>query len=78
MFKRKPKITDKLYDSVIKEVGLGVWDERIHTKNKSVYEDTVSAIVSGYLVRDVSDIKNFDRSTINYEYYLEEIRKIVI
>lgn len=77
-FKRKPKITDALYNSVIAEIGKGVWDSRIHTKNESKYEDVVSFVKAGYLVTDTSDAKNFEWSNIDYKYYLEEIEKIVI
>jgi predicted solute-binding protein len=33
------------------EVGSGVWDERIHTKNKTKYEERVQDINTGYTVQ---------------------------
>lgn len=77
-YKRKAKITDKLYSEVMKEVGLGVWDERIHTKNKSKYADTTSSIVSGYKVTDCCDASKFSFHNVDYNYYLEEVKKLII
>lgn len=77
-FKRKAKITDKLYSDVMKEIGMGVWDERIHTKNKSKYEDTVSSVVSGFKVEDCCLASNFKFENIDYKYYLEEVEKLLI
>ena len=37
-YKRANKLTDAYFNSVMAEIGQGVWDERIHTKNKSMYE----------------------------------------
>ena len=52
-------------------------DERIHTKNKSVYAEGRTAMCKGWLSTDCSDMKNFDWSQINYDYYIAEAEKIV-
>lgn len=49
-FKRANKLTDGFFQSVIDEIGPGVWDERIHTKNKSVYAERRSGIETGWTV----------------------------
>lgn len=77
-FKRKPGITDKLYAEVIREVGVGVWDGRIHTKNKSTYTETVTEIEKGYLVAECNDASRFDWSNVDFNYYLKEAEKLII
>lgn len=52
-------------------------DPRIHTKNKSKYGERVTGISSGWRCTDCSDITNFDRLTINYDYYIKEAYKLV-
>lgn len=49
-YKRANKLTDAFYNGVINEIGLGVWDERVHTKNKSVYGERRSGINTGWKV----------------------------
>lgn len=50
----------------------------IHTKNKSVYEDRISNIQAGFKVVECNHTARFDRSNINYEWYINEARKLVI
>jgi hypothetical protein len=52
-------------------------DERIHTKNKSKHSERRMSIGAGYLATDCSDMANFDWSSLNYDYYIAEARKIV-
>ena len=77
-YKRKNKLTDKFFDSVVAEIGPDVWDARIHTANKSKYEDTISKVCSGFLVKDCCDSKRFDWSDVDYDFYLAEIEKLII
>ena len=77
-FKRKNKLTDKFFDEVMKEIGPDVWDARIHTGNKSKYEDTTSKVCAGYLVKDCCDASKFDWNDLDYDFYLTEIEKIII
>lgn len=83
-YKRKNKLTDKFFETVLKEIGLGVWDERIHTgkagkpETQGRYEDTESKVCSGYLVKDCCDSKRFDWKDVDYDFYLAEIEKIII
>jgi hypothetical protein len=53
------------------------WDERIHTKNRSKHSTREMGICVGWRVTDCSNVANFDRSTVNYDYYVAEAEKIV-
>lgn len=55
-----------------------VWNDKLHTKNKSVYEERITSIQSGYLVSECNHIARFDWSNINYDWYIEAARKLVI
>lgn len=77
-YKRKNKVPDKIFDTVMATIGLGVWDERIHTKNKSKYTEVVTSIESGWLVKECNHASKFDWSDVDYDYYLEEIKKLEI
>lgn len=75
-YKRKPKLTDKYFNSIIDIIGNDVWDERIHTKNKSVYEFRKSDLLSGQNVTLCNDIKDFNFDNIDYQWYYNETLKI--
>lgn len=77
-YKRKSKLTDKFFESVMAEIGPDVWDARIHTGNKSKYEDTTSKVCAGYLVKDCCDASKFDWNDVDFDFYLAEIEKIII
>ena len=53
------------------------WDERIHTKNRSKHGIREMGVCVGWRVTDCSNVKNFDRSTVNYDYYVQEAEKLV-
>lgn len=53
------------------------WDERIHTKNRSKHDKREMGICVGWRVTDCSNVANFDRSTVNYDYYVQEAEKLV-
>lgn len=84
-YKRANKLTDAFYDSVMEEIGPGVWDERIHTKNKSTYDTVRTGIHTGWTVALCSDMDNLlqapDGGTpmldLNYEWYIAETEKLV-
>lgn len=77
-FKRKNKITDELYKKVRHEVGPGVWDDRIHTKNKSKYEMNTTMIESGRLVKECNRAIDFNWRDVDFDYYEKEIQKLMI
>ena len=55
-YKRANKLTNSFFDSVMAEIGNGVWDERIHTKNKSMYAERRSGINTGWKVQVCNDL----------------------
>ena len=91
-WKRASKLTDQFYNDVRAELedlvfkhgieddldadGLP-WDERINTKNKSVYGIRNTSINVGYLVAPCNNIKDADRDNINYDFYIAEAEKLV-
>lgn len=77
-FKRKNSLSDAFYTKIAHEVGSGVWDERIHTKNKSRYEMTETSIESGWLVKRCNNAKDFNWQDVDYRYYENEVTKLLI
>jgi len=53
------------------------WDDRINTKNKSVYDIRSTSINAGYLVAPCNNIKDANRDNINYDFYIAEAEKLV-
>jgi len=69
---------DGMNDGFTDEDANGViHDERIHTKNKSKHDKREMGICVGWRVTDCSNVANFDRSTVNYDYYVEQAEKLV-
>lgn len=56
----------------------GEWSELVHTKNKSRYETREMAIEAGHLVACCNLMSDFDFSRLNYQYYIDAARKLVI
>jgi hypothetical protein len=75
-FKRKNKITDIEWS---RRPADGSWSEAHHTKNKAVYgTETETGIESGYMVAECNVASKFDFANLNYAYYIEQARKLVI
>ena len=68
---------------MLRDVGLN-WDARIHVgkagkpETQTRYEDTVTRFHDGYLVTDVCDASNFRWDNVDYNFYLNEVEKLVI
>lgn len=77
-FKRKNKLSDEYFNSVMSEIGKGVWDERIHTKNKSVYEEREQEVEKGFLVKECNNADKFDWTDVDFDYYIKEVNKLRI
>jgi hypothetical protein len=77
-YKRKNKLTDEYFNSVMKEIGKNVWDERVHTGNKSKYDTVVTSVQSGWKVKECNVAKKFDWNDVDWNYYIEEAKKIII
>lgn len=74
-WKRKNGISDSYYQDVLREVG-DQWDERIHTKNKSKYTERRTEFEKGYLVSVCNDANYFNFSNVNYQYYIDQAKKL--
>lgn len=78
-YKRANKLSDDFFQSIINEIGYGVWDERIHTKNQKKYEDKEeTGICAGQFVTECNNMDSFSWADLDYNWYEKEIRKIII
>ena len=78
-FKRANKLTDNYFNQIMVEIGPNIWDERVHTKNKSVYGNNVETGINvGWKTTDCSDMDNFNWKNVNYDYYIAEAEKLII
>lgn len=85
-WKRKPRVTDEMYHAVMREIaGRGgevdtagtPWDERIHTGNRSKHDTREMGINAGWRVTECADAADFNWSELNYDWYIEQARKLV-
>jgi hypothetical protein len=72
-YKKKAGVTDAEYAA---HNVTGVWDERIHTKNKSVYDEREQAVCKGYLAADCSRVGRFDWSRLDRSWYVKRARDL--
>lgn len=77
-WKRKNGLKDEEYQKILATLPPGAWDERIHTKNKSKYEKVITSIESGRLVKCCNKASDFDWNDVDFDYYAQEIRKLLI
>lgn len=77
-YKRKNKLTDDYFNSVMQEIGRDVWDARIHTGNKKKYDMTKTSVESGWKVKICNKASDFDWNDVDWNYYLNEAKKIII
>lgn len=77
-YKRKNGVSQFEYDTIMGQIAPGAHDERIHTKNKSKYETREMGIEVGYLVAECNEASRFDFQNVNYEWYVEAAKKLVI
>jgi hypothetical protein len=77
-YKRKNKIADDYFESVMKEIGKNVWDNRIHTKNKSKYDIVETSVQSGWKVKECNRASKFDWNDVDWNYYIEEAKKLLV
>ena len=77
MFKKASGISDNEYQKIMNETN-GEWDSRVCTKNKSKYENRLTMIQAGYNTIICNDVKDFDFSKVNYDWYINEAKKLII
>lgn len=91
-FKRKNGLSDQFYNEVVHELALSAdliqhgweyaranipWDERIHTKNQSTYQERRTGINTGWDVKICNDLNDFDFADVNLQWYIKEAEKLV-
>jgi len=77
-YKRKPKLKDDYFNRVMNEIGKDTWDERIHTKSRGKYATVETSVQSGWKVKQCNVATDFDWSDVDWKYYIEEAKKIII
>jgi len=77
-WKRRNGLKDSEFEKILATIPAGAWDERIHTKNKSRYEMVSTSVESGWKVKQCNHIRDFDWNDVDYDYYVEEAKKLVI
>lgn len=77
-YKRKNSISDHEYYSVLQTLPPDTHDGRIHTANKSRYEQREQGLQAGFLVADCCRASDFDWNRVNYDWYVREAEKLVV
>lgn len=77
-YKRKNKLKDSFFNQVMKEIGKDVWDERVHTKNKSKYGKVETSVQSGWKVKQCNLASDFNWADVEWDYYIQESKKLII
>lgn len=77
-FKRRNGLTDTYYNQILNSLPPDTWDERIHTKNKSKYAIQETSIENNYKVKICNKASEFDWSDVDYDYYIEQTKKLLI
>lgn len=76
-FKKAPKVSEAEYARVMHETK-GAWDARVCTLNKSRYEIRANGIMAGNLVTICNNLKDFRWDNVDYAWYIEEAKKLII
>lgn len=77
-YKRRSGLKDSEYNRIAATIPPGTWDERIHTKNKSVHEQRETSVEAGWLLKECNKAVDFSWQDVDYDYYIAEINKIII
>lgn len=76
-FKRAGGVSEAEYNRVMAETG-GQWHEDVCSKNKSVYERRFQQVEAGCLQTICNDVNDFDFDNVDYQWYINEARKLVL
>jgi hypothetical protein len=89
-WKRKTGLHDSIYNMVMSELmkrasdphdiidSTGrIWDDRINTKNRSVYTTPKDSICAGWKTQECNDSYDFNRNRVNYAYYIQKAYDLV-
>lgn len=77
-YKRASKLKDEYFVKIMKEIGPNIWDKRIHTKNENKYGIVETSIQVGWLVKQCNVATDFNWGDVDWTYYIEEAKKIII
>ena len=55
-----------------------IHNPKIHTKNKSTYDEVHTSIESGFLIKCCNNSSDFNWNDVDYNYYSEQIKKLII
>ena len=77
-YKRRSKVSDYDWHRILAEIGPGVHDPRIHTKNKSKYEERRTRIAAGCRVKECNIASRFDWESLDFGWYVQEAEKLII
>jgi hypothetical protein len=73
-FKKAAGVSDAAYDATNRT---GLWNEEIHTKNRSTYDYRVSAICKGHLTARCDVATDFDWSNLDRSYYIKQVADLI-
>jgi len=78
LFKAAPGVSDEIWTTWYNAWG-NVHNPEIHTKNRSTYEaERVTGHVTGFVVASCNAVAEFDWNNVNYDFYINEARKLLI
>jgi hypothetical protein len=75
-YKKANGISDSEYVRVMNETGKK-WDIRVCTKNKSKYETRETSITAGFKTSICNNLADLRFDNINYEWYINESKKLL-
>ncbi len=84
-WKRKNGLSDHYYNSVLDSLDGNVnldsigkpWDERINTKNRSIFKNRETKIFKDRMVTICNDIRDAKFEDIDYDHYIKETMKLI-
>lgn len=71
-------LTDGEFARIMREIGPGRWDARIHTKNQAKYDERETGMQTGWLVSECNLASDFSFDALNLDWYLQETKKLII
>lgn len=77
LYKKGQKTDQFAYDSWHAANG-NVWNEAIHTKNKSTHQDSWTGLQAGWNVTECNLASDFSFDNLNLAWYLEQANKLII
>jgi hypothetical protein len=76
-WKRRNGVSETDYNRRMAETG-GEWCETVCTKNRSKYEQRETAVEAGWKVADCCDASRFRFDNVDYAWYVNEAKKLII